>query len=129
MIVDTGLSHFARPYIYRQYHQVQVIPKNDRESKTNWDTDVFIVGATMASGDFLAGDPLENAPVKIERVERGDLIAFLDVGAYGFCMSSNFSGLLKPPEVLVEGENYYLIRERERVEQILAEVPLCLKSL
>jgi len=129
VVVDTGLSHFARPYIYRQYHQVQVIPQNERRVKTNWDADAFIVGITMASGDFLAGDPLEDAPIKIERVEIGDLIAFLDVGAYGFCMSSNFSGLLKPPEVLVEGKNYYLVRERKEVGYLLAEVPLCLKSL
>lgn len=129
VVVDTGLSHFLRPYVYHQYHQVKVIKMSDMYSKSSeeW-KNVFIVGSTMASGDFLAGNPL-NSGIKIEKIEVGDLIAFLDVGAYGFCMSSNFSGLLKPPEVLVKDKEYYLIRERETVEHFLSEVPLCLKKL
>ncbi|MEM4408089.1 MAG: hypothetical protein QXI19_05025 [Candidatus Caldarchaeum sp.] len=128
--MDTGYSHFARPYIYREldervwHHKVEFI--SDRNVKEK----AFLVGATMASGDFLAGNPKKKARVHVpEGIKRGDLVCIMDVGAYGYCMSSNFSGLLRPPEVLVEKEEGYkwcVIRQRETFESFIGEVPSCL---
>jgi len=64
--------------------------------------------------------------VRLPRVRVGDLLAVLDVGAYGFSMSSRFSGQLRPPEVLaLEDGSNLLIRAREPVAALKAEVPEC----
>lgn len=132
VFLDTGLSHFARPYIYRCLdeslwsHQLKVLGKQDID-----DCDAFVVGATMASGDFLAGDPARGAVKVPSSVRRGDLVCLMDVGAYGYCMTSNFSGLLRPPEVLVKSDGgsykWCVVRRRETYEALMEEVPSCLE--
>jgi len=126
VIVDAGLSHFARPYIYNQYHKIDFIHfKNNKKTKM-W-KNVFVVGCTAASGDFFSDNPLGKPTLQIEEVEIGDLILFYDVGAYGHCMSSNFCGLLTPPEILVKNGKHYLIREGEKFENLIYGVSPCLK--
>ena len=55
----------------------------------------------------------------MDRCEVGDLIAFLDAGAYGFSMASHYNARLLPPEVLVEGELARLIRERHMLDDLV----------
>jgi diaminopimelate decarboxylase len=126
VVLDAGLSHFARPYIYGEQHQISLIGTKGRTKQRT-----FITGCTMASGDFFAGNPIRNQLINFPAVKKGDTVCILDGGAYGFCMASNFSGLLKPAEALIDNGNnkWWIIRERETTETLLAEVPLCLSSL
>ena len=50
----------------------------------------------------------------------GDLLAVLHAGAYGFAMSSNYNGHLRPAEVLIEGDTFRVIRRRQTVDDLLA---------
>ena len=57
------------------------------------------------------------------KVEEGDIVTFLDAGAYGYVMASNYNNRMRPPEVLVEDDNFKLIRRKETVEDILRTYP------
>ncbi|MFH1773498.1 MAG: diaminopimelate decarboxylase, partial [Methanobacteriota archaeon] len=76
------------------------------------------------SGDILARDR------KLPKIEKDDTIAFLDTGAYGIVMSSQYNSRPRCAEVLVSNESYELIRERETFEDLLAKqkVPRRLKK-
>lgn len=100
--VDAGFNLLIRPAMYGSYHRVLVANKEGGEEEI-----YTIVGPICESGDVLARDR------KLPRVEKGDLIAILDTGAYGFSMSSQYNGRPRCAEVLVEGSRTALIRERE----------------
>jgi diaminopimelate decarboxylase len=73
---------------------------------------VDVVGPLCESGDFFALDR------ELPRVERGDYLAVLCAGAYGFVLSSNYNARPRPAEVLVDGSTMTLIRERESIDQL-----------
>ena len=73
-----------------------------------------IVGPLCESGDFFARDR------DMPDVQPGDLLAVLTTGAYGFVLSSNYNTRPRPAEVLVNGNEAELIRERETVEGLMA---------
>ena len=68
---------------------------------------VDIVGPICESADFFAKDR------SLPPVRRGDLLAVFTAGAYGFSMSSNYNSRRRPPEVLVTGNKFSIIRKRE----------------
>ena len=74
---------------------------------------VDIVGPVCESGDFLARD-------RTLAVASGDLIALMDCGAYGFVMGSNYNARPRAAEVLIDGDEIHLARERETVTQLFA---------
>ena len=51
---------------------------------------------------------------------RGDLLAVMSAGAYGFTMASNYNSRPKPPEILVDGDRYYVVRRRETLDDLIA---------
>ncbi|RLI91366.1 MAG: diaminopimelate decarboxylase [Candidatus Altiarchaeales archaeon] len=104
--VDTGFNALMRPAMYNSYHSVRVLNKSEEESTEIYD----IAGNICESGDILAKER------KLPKVECGDIIAILDVGAYGFSMSSQYNLRPRPSEVLVWGETVEVIRERETCE-------------
>ncbi len=106
--VDTGMNHFIRPMLYDAYHEVLVANDLGREpgSKKN------LVGQVCENTDVIAED--RELPELIE----GDLIAIMDVGAYGFAMASNWNTRPKPPEVMVEELELNLIREGQKREDV-----------
>jgi diaminopimelate decarboxylase len=78
---------------------------------------VDVVGPVCESGDFFARDR------DLPRAEEGDLLAILDVGAYGMVLASNYNTRPRPAEVLVSGKSVKLIRRREDVKDLMrAEV-------
>ena len=107
---DTGLSNFARPYVYGQFHRTTVIYRGRTRGKRGW---LVICGNTVAARDILS-EPMPSVPEPRE----GDLVVFSDVGAYGFSMSSHFCARLQPAEVLVDGKAIRLIRKREETESL-----------
>jgi len=107
--VDAGFNLLIRPTLYGSYHRVAVANKMNRAEE-----DLYtIVGPICETGDILAQDRM------LPRVERGDIIAIFDTGAYGFAMSSQYNGRPRCPEVLVSGRRWDIIRERESVYDLL----------
>ena len=108
--VDAGFNLLARPMLYDAYHHVVVANKADGRAEERY----TVVGPICESGDILAKD--RNLP----RIERGDLIAMLDAGAYGFSMASVYNGQPRCPEVLVGGGRAELIRRGEDQSVLLS---------
>jgi diaminopimelate decarboxylase len=107
VITDTGMNDLMRPCLYQAYHQVVPLTLKD----TGYET-VDVVGPVCETSDFLA------TKRSIQKMERGDKFAVMTTGAYGYSLSSNYNARLRPAEVLVDGDKYYLIREREKVEEL-----------
>ena len=108
VIVDAGMNDLIRPAIYSAYHHiVPVVERNSKYIKTD------VVGPICETGDFLALDR------EIPYVERGDYLAVLSAGAYGFVMSSQYNARPRACEVLVEKGSVKVIRKRETYEDII----------
>ena len=107
-LVDAAMNDLIRPTLYDAY--LPVAPVLQREgAPTVYD----IVGPVCESGDWLAK---ERALV----LQQDDLLAVLCAGAYGMTMASNYNTRTRPCEVLVDGDEAHLIRERERFEDLIA---------
>jgi diaminopimelate decarboxylase len=107
IIVDAGMNDLIRPSLYNAYQEIVPVMRSSEEI---WQADV--VGPICESGDFLARDRT------ITRSRRGDLLAVMSAGAYGFVMSSNYNSRPRPPEILVAGDSSYLIRQRESYDNL-----------
>jgi diaminopimelate decarboxylase len=108
IIVDGGMNDLLRPSLYNAYHHIIPVKKK-RVKKVFAD----VVGPICESGDFLAkGRDLPS-------VSRGDILAVMSAGAYGFSMSSNYNSRPRPAEVLVDGNKHYLIRKRETLRDLI----------
>ena len=108
-IVDASMNDLLRPSLYQARHDI--IPVGERGDGAAVDYDV--VGPVCETGDFLGLQRrLSPAP--------NDLLAVLSCGAYGFSMSSNYNSRPRAVELLVDGEDVHVIRERETVEQLMA---------
>ncbi|MCX8207054.1 MAG: diaminopimelate decarboxylase [Methanothrix sp.] len=108
--VDAGFNVLARPMLYDAYHHIVVANRADAEISERY----TVVGPICESGDVLARD--RALPV----VSKGDILAFLDAGAYGFSMSSQYNGQPRPAEVLVHDGVVELIRKAEDISALLA---------
>jgi len=108
IVIDTAMNDLLRPSIYNAYHHIQPMVKSD-----NKDITADIVGPVCESGDFLGKDRI------ITECKRDDLISIMSAGAYGIVMSSNYNARRRSAEVLVDGDSFQLIRERETFDQLL----------
>ena len=109
--VDAGFNLLIRPVLYNAYHRVVVANKMDHPPEEVYS----IVGPICESGDVLAEDR------KLPKIEKGDLIAILDTGAYGFVMSSQYNGRPRCAEILIDGSNWYVIREKESYYDLISK--------
>ena len=107
VIVDAGMSDFVRPSHYNAHHEIIPLRDGNRPEET-----VNVVGPICETGDFLALDR------KMVTVGPGDVLAVLGTGAYGFVMSSTYNQRPRPPEVLVDGDRYYVARQRETLDDL-----------
>jgi len=107
VIVDTGMSELIRPCLYEAYHQV--VPLELKESSTSV---VDIVGPICETSDFLAQNR------DLPKLKRGDQIATLCAGAYGYTLASNYNLRPRAAEVVVDGDTVRLIRERENLDVV-----------
>lgn len=103
VIVDAGMNDLIRPALYGSYHEI--VPVRQAAEPTREPVDV--VGPVCESGDFFAQDR------ELPQFHEGDLAAIMSAGAYGFVMASNYNSRPLPAEVLVEGERFALVRERQ----------------
>ena len=107
IIVDAGMNDLIRPSLYQSYHQIVPLTLKKSEHET-----VDVVGPLCETGDFFAHER------KLPAVKRGDYLALLCTGAYGYVLSSNYNGRQRPAEVMVEGEECVIIRNRETIHQL-----------
>jgi len=108
--VDAGFNLLVRPTMYDSYHEVIVANKADKESAAEY----TITGPICETGDILAHDRV------LPEVVEGDLIAVLDVGAYGYSMSSQYNARPRCPEVMVNGSLEALMRRGETIDDLIA---------
>jgi diaminopimelate decarboxylase len=108
VIVDAAMNDLARPSLYGSYHGVQAV-RQDQEGTIVAD----IVGPICESGDFLAKDR------EIPNFRQGDLVSFMSAGAYGFTMSSNYNSRPRVAEVMVKGDRFEVVRERETWDDLI----------
>ena len=106
-IVDGAMNDLIRPSLYQSYHQVVLIDDNSKGINDTWD----IVGPVCESTDFLAKD-------RNLTLEKGDYIAIMTAGAYGFVLSSNYNSRPRVPEIMVSGNKHSTIRKRETIDSL-----------
>lgn len=107
-IIDAAMNDMIRPALYQAWLNIEPVnPRSEGESKT-WD----LVGPVCETGDFLGKD-------RELILEAGDLLSVASSGAYGFTMSSNYNSRGRAAEVMVDGDKYYLIRERETIADLI----------
>lgn len=117
-IVDAGMNDLIRPSLYSAYHRILPVIRKQR-SAVLYD----VVGPICESGDFLAKER------ELKEIERGEYLAVMGAGAYGFSMSSNYNCRPKAAEVMVKDREHFLIRERETYYDLLRneKIPSFLK--
>ncbi len=105
--LDTGLNHLLRPMLYGSYHHI--INASAPSGKPR----IYTVVGNICETDTFGWDR------KIPELHEGDLVAFMNSGAYGWSMSSNYNSRFRPPEVIVHAGKAHLIRKREGMEDLL----------
>ena len=107
-IVDAAMNDLMRPALYDAYHEI--VPLNPQAG----DSTIYeIVGPVCESGDFLGHDRALN-------LIEGDLLAIKSAGAYGMSMASNYNTRPRAAEIMVDGDNAFVIRQREVVADLFA---------
>jgi diaminopimelate decarboxylase len=108
-VVDAAMNDLVRPSLYSAWQNIIPVNLKSNAAETTWD----IVGPVCETGDFLGKErPL--------RIAEGDLLAIRSSGAYGFTMSSNYNSRPRLAELIVDGSNLHVIRERETIAQLWA---------
>ena len=110
-IVDGAMNDLIRPSLYGAWQRI--IPVSTAPKPHQIDAEFDIVGPVCESGDFLGKD-------RQLSLGEGDLLAVRSAGAYGFVMGSNYNTRPRAPEILVDGADMHLIRERESLESLWA---------
>ena len=107
LITDAGMTELIRPSHYDAYHRIESVRPNGQSMTAD------VVGPICESGDFLAlGRQMDDAAA-------GDLLAVHDVGAYGYVMASNYNTRPRGAEVLVDGDRFAVVTQRERYEDLV----------
>lgn len=107
LIVDAGMNDLLRPALYEAHHDIVAV-KPRRGSRATME----IVGPVCESSDVL-GHGRSMPPL-----EQGDLLAVKTAGAYGMSMASTYNSRCRPAEVLVDGQDYRVVRRREALEEL-----------
>ena len=108
-IVDAAMNDLVRPSLYSAWQEIIPVNQQSNAPEQVWD----IVGPVCETGDFLGKD-------RALKLSQGDFLAIRSSGAYGFSMSSNYNSRPRVAEVMVDGDQVYLVRERESIAQLLA---------
>lgn len=108
LVVDAGMNDLARPTLYDAYHPV--VPARLREAP---EVVADVVGPVCETGDVLARSR------RLPWLPRGEVLAVLKAGAYGFSMASQYNSRPRPPEVLVDGDRWRVIRAREGFDDLI----------
>ena len=108
VIVDAAMNDLMRPSLYDAWHEIRSVSPNGADMTAN------IVGPICESGDTFA----KKRPM--DAVAPGDLVAFMTTGAYGATMANTYNSRALTPEVLVNGDQWAVVRERQSIEALIA---------
>jgi diaminopimelate decarboxylase len=109
-IVDAAMNDLIRPALYDAWQDIVVVDRSVERNADLYD----VVGPVCESGDFLGRDrELAIAP--------GDLLAVASAGAYGASMSSNYNSRPRAAEVIVDGDRFHVVRQRETIDELMAD--------
>ncbi len=106
-IVDAAMNDLLRPALYQSWQQIVPVQLETQAKPAVYD----IVGPICETGDFLGKD-------RELAIEQGDLLAIRSAGAYGFTMSSNYNSRPRAAEIMVDGKDIHVVRERETVQDL-----------
>lgn len=106
-IIDAAMNDNIRPSLYQAWQDIRPLKASD-EATQAWD----LVGPICETGDFLGKD-------RQLALKPDDLLAVMSAGAYGFSMSSNYNSRGRAAEIIVDGDQAYVVRERETLEDML----------
>lgn len=118
LIVDGGMNDLIRPTLYDAYHEIAPLKK-----KSSKKIKVDVVGPICESGDYFAKDRL------LPAMNKGDRLAIFSAGAYGYVMASNYNVRGRAPEIMVKGNKWEIIKERETFNDLIRgeKIPTFLK--
>ena len=107
IVADAGMNDLLRPSLYDAHHEIRAVKQNGSVARAD------LVGPVCESGDYLARDR------ELPDAQEGDLLAVMDAGAYGFSMASNYNSRPRPAEVMVSGDRWAVVREREHYADLI----------
>jgi diaminopimelate decarboxylase len=111
LIVDAGMNDLIRPTLYEAWHDIRAVTEPDAQTGTMI---ADVVGGICETGDYLALDR------KLPKLESGDLIAIMTAGAYGAVQGSTYNSKPLAPEILVNGDQWSVIRPRQSFDDLIA---------
>ncbi|MFD4836150.1 diaminopimelate decarboxylase [Achromobacter sp. NPDC058515] len=106
-VVDAAMNDLLRPALYDAFHGVQ--PLHPRMGDA---AEYDIVGPVCETADWLAKK-------RLLTIQQGDVLAVESAGAYSMAMASNYNTRVRPAEVMVDGDKYYVVRQRETLDDLL----------
>jgi diaminopimelate decarboxylase len=109
VVIDGAMNDLIRPVLYEAFHDIRPVVKRANAPIVTGD----VVGPVCESGDFFARER------DLPELRSGDLLAVMSAGAYGFVMASNYNSRPRPAEVIVNGSEYTVVRERDNFEDII----------
>ncbi len=108
-VIDAAMNDLMRPALYEAWHDIIEVTPRAGQAQVVYD----VVGPVCETGDFLGQD-------RALSVQAGDLLAVMSAGAYGMAMSSNYNTRPRAAEILVDGDQIHVIRDREKVADLYA---------
>lgn len=108
-IIDGAMNDLIRPALYGAWQEIRTVSETSSEPKRTYD----LVGPVCETGDFLGKD-------RELAIKAGDVVAVMSAGAYGFVMASNYNTRGRAAEIMVDGTQNYVVRERETVASLFA---------
>ena len=111
-IVDGAMNDLIRPSLYGAWQEIVPVVRKD-EPERLYD----VVGPVCETGDFLGKQ-------RSLGIRAGDLLAIRSSGAYGYVMSGNYNSRPRPPEVMVDGDRFFVVNRRESIDQLMARETL-----
>jgi diaminopimelate decarboxylase len=121
VMVDAGFNDLVRPAMYGAEHHLSLIGRSAGDTATRARHATLVGGPLCESGDIftqsVGGDAV---PRLLPRAEIGEWLVFHDAGAYGSSMSSNYNSRPLAAEVLIDGDEFRVIRRRQTIEELIA---------
>ena len=118
LILDAAMNDLPRPALYQAFHEIVPLRPRAGAVATTWE----VVGPVCESGDWIAHD-------RALAVQPGDLLAVLSAGAYCMSMASNYNSRGRAAEILVDGSQAHVIRQRETIEDQMRSERLPFRSV
>ncbi len=108
-VLDAGMTELMRPALYGSFHRIVPVAAHASPEQP-----LDVVGPICESSDVFARERM------LPPLEEGDLVAILDVGAYGAAMANNYNRRMLAPEVMVDDGTWRIIRRRQTLDDVLA---------